>query len=205
MVHGYGADAKWFATLAEIDEVFATRVREAGCVDCGGPLDRADYERKPRGDLGEGTDAYTRRRSFCCRRDGCRHRATPPSVRFLGRKVYVAALVVIASVLGRHRALVGRGAPRRVEGVPVRTVRRWLAFWSVTFALTAFWKEAKGIPGESRGGGDVARVAPRTLRRAERDDDAHAPAPVDRADHDDVGSSGDRDARVSPRRRWRLC
>lgn len=145
MVHGYGADAKWFATLAEIDEVFATRVREAGCADCGGPLDRADYERKPRGDLGEFTEAYTRRRSFCCRRDGCRHRATPPSVRFLGRKVYVAALVVIASVLGRHRALVGRGAPRRVEGVPVRTVRRWLAFWSVTFALTAFWKEAKAF------------------------------------------------------------
>jgi hypothetical protein len=145
MVHGYGADAKWFATLTEIDEVFAQRVRDAGCSDCGGPLDRADYERKPRGDLGEAAEVYRRRRSFCCRREGCRHRATPPSVRFLGRKVYVAALVVIASVLGRQQVLVGHGSRRRVEGVPVRTVRRWLEWWSITFVLTAFWNEAKAF------------------------------------------------------------
>lgn len=145
MVHGYEADAKLFATLAEIDEISARRVKGAGCAECGGPLDRADYERKPRGDLGEVAGAYTRRRSFCCRRDGCRHRATPPSLRFLGRKVYVAVLVVVASVVGRERALVGRGAPRRVEGVPVRTVRRWLDWWNFTFALTTLWKEAKGL------------------------------------------------------------
>jgi hypothetical protein len=66
-------------------------------------------------------------------------------VRFLGRKVYVAALVVIASVLGRQQALVGRGAPRHVQGVPARTVRRWLAFWSITFVLTTFWAEAKAF------------------------------------------------------------
>jgi hypothetical protein len=145
MVHGYRPDAKWFATLAAIDEIAATKVRAAGCADCGGPLDRADYERKPRGDLGEAAGAYTRRRSFCCRRDGCRHRATPPSVRFLGRKVYVAVIVVVASMVGREGALVGRGAPRRVEDVPVRTVRRWLDWWNVAFALTAFWTEAKGL------------------------------------------------------------
>jgi hypothetical protein len=145
MVHGYGADAKWFATLAEIDEVFADKVRAAGCGDCGGPLDRADYERKPRGDLGEAAEAYRRRRSFCCRREGCRHRATPPSVRFLGRKVYVAVLVVVASVIGRERTLVGRGAPRQVQGVPVRTVRRWLDFWSITFVLTTLWTETKAF------------------------------------------------------------
>lgn len=145
MVHGYGADAKWFATLTEIDEVFADKVRAGGCADCGGPLDRADYERKPRGDLGEAAEAYRRRRSFCCRREGCRHRATPPSVRFLGRKVYVAAVVVIASVLGRRQALLGRGAPRQVQGVPVRTVRRWLQWWSITFVLTSFWTDAKAF------------------------------------------------------------
>lgn len=145
MVHGYGADAKWFATLAEIDEISAQRVKEGGCADCGGPLDRADYERKPRGDLGDAAGAFTRRRSFCCRRDGCRHRATPPSVRFLGRKVYAAVIVVVASAVGRERSLVGRGAPRQVEDVPVRTVRRWLDWWSVAFALTTFWKEAKGL------------------------------------------------------------
>ena len=145
MVHGYGANAKWFATLTEIDEFFAEKVRAAGCGDCGGPLDRADYERKPRGDLGHAAEAYRRRRSFCCRREGCRHRATPPSVRFLGRKVYVAALVVVASVIGRERVLVGRGAPRQMAGVPARTVRRWLEWWSITFVFTSFWTEAKAF------------------------------------------------------------
>jgi hypothetical protein len=145
MVHRDGADGKLFVVLAEIDEIFAARVKAAGCVNCGGPLDRADYDRKPRGDLGEVAGAYARRRSFCCRREGCRQRATPPSVRFLGRKIYVAALVVIASVVGRERPLVGRGAPRRVENVPARTVRRWLAWWTLVFTVSAFWQEAKGL------------------------------------------------------------
>jgi hypothetical protein len=145
MVHRDGADGKLFVALAEIDEVFAARVRAAGCANCGGPLDRADYERKPRGDLGDAAAGYTRRRSFCCRRDGCRLRATPPSVRFLGRKVYAAVIVVVASIIGRERSLGGRGAPRQVESVPVRTVRRWLDWWRVGFALSSFWKEAKGF------------------------------------------------------------
>ena len=145
MVHGFVADAKWFATLAAIDEIFAENVRVGGCADCGGPLDRADYERKPRGELGESAGAFARRRSFCCRREGCRHRATPPSARFLGRKVYVAVVIVIASVLGRERSLVGRGTSRRVATVPVRTVRRWLDWWQIAFALTDFWQDAKGF------------------------------------------------------------
>lgn len=144
-MHGYAADAKWFATLAAIDEQFAGNVKAAGCADCGGPLDRADYDRKPRGDLGESADAFARRRSFCCRREGCRHRATPPSVRFLGRKVYVAVLVVLASVLGRERQIVGRGSDRRVVGVSVRTVRRWIDWWQIAFVLGRFWSEAKGL------------------------------------------------------------
>jgi hypothetical protein len=147
MVHGFEVGAKLFATLAEVDALSASRVRAAGCAECGGPLDRADYERKAGGDLGEAAEAYTRRTSFCCRRDGCRRRATPPSVRFLGRKVYVAVLVVVASVVGREIALVGRGAARHVEGVPVRTVRRWLGWWNIAFVLTTFWKEAKGLLG----------------------------------------------------------
>lgn len=145
MVHRDGADGKLFAALVEIDEIFAAAVRAGGCGNCGGPLDRADYERKPRGDIGDAAEAYSRRRSFCCRREGCRQRATPPSVRFLGRKVYVAIIVVLASVVGRGSSLAGRGGPRRVENVPVRTVRRWLEWWTIVFAHTTFWQEAKGF------------------------------------------------------------
>jgi len=49
MVHGYELDLKLFASFLEIDDLCARRVKEGGCADCGGPLDRADYERKPRG------------------------------------------------------------------------------------------------------------------------------------------------------------
>ena len=145
MVPGYEADAKLFAELVEIDAVLAAKVKAAGCPECEGRLDRADFERKPRGDLGEVAQAYTKRTSFCCRRDGCRQRATPPSVRFLGRKVYVALVVVVASIVGRELATKGEKLPRQVEGVPARTVRRWLDWWSITFALMEFWREAKGL------------------------------------------------------------
>jgi hypothetical protein len=57
--------------------------------------------------------------------------------------VYFAALVVIASTIGREAVLVGRGRMREVRGVPVRTVRRWLGWWQTAFAQSAFWSEAK--------------------------------------------------------------
>ena len=145
MSHNHDLEGKFHAALGEIDEERARRVQGERCPHCGGPLDRADFPRKPRGDLGDAAGAYERRISLCCRNEGCRRRATPPSLRFLGRKVYFAALVVIASGIGRDALLVGRGRPRDVRGVPVRTVRRWLAWWETTFALSTFWSEAKGL------------------------------------------------------------
>ena len=131
--------------LTRVDLERAEQVRAGGCRDCGGPLDRSDYPRKPRGELGEAGAAYARRVSFCCRRDGCRHRATPPSVRFLGRKVYLGAVVIVASMAGRAALGMGRRLTRPIEGVPARTVRRWLAWWQTVFALGAFWLEARAL------------------------------------------------------------
>jgi len=138
-------DAKFLKALGEIDAEHAERVHRSGCPRCGGALDHADYARKPRGELGEAAGSYERRCSFCCRVDGCRKRATPASLRFLGRKVYVAVLVVVASAVGRSMRLTGRRSPRSVQGVPVRTVRRWLDWWQTVFALGAFWSEAKSF------------------------------------------------------------
>ena len=47
------------------------------------------------------------RLSFCCDRDGCRKRVTPPSVRFLGRKVFLAVAVILISAItkGRHHVV----------------------------------------------------------------------------------------------------
>jgi len=143
--HERELDVKLLAALGEIDAACAEAVHEAGCPHCQGALDRADYPRKPRGELGEAAGSYERRCSFCCREDGCRKRATPPSLRFFGRKVYVAVLVIVASAQARALRLTGHGRPRSVQGVPVRTVRRWLDWWQTVFALGAFWSEAKGL------------------------------------------------------------
>ena len=144
MSHIAEYDAKFLMALGAIDAEHAERIHQAGCRQCGGALDRAYYRRKPRGELGEAAGSYEWRCSFCCRVDGCRKRATPASLRFLGRKVYVAVLVILASARGRSMRLSGRGGPRQVRGVPTRTVRRWLDWWQTVFALGSFWSEAKG-------------------------------------------------------------
>jgi hypothetical protein len=42
---------EFFKQLAEMDELIADAVEAGGCQHCGGPLYRADYQRKPRGGL----------------------------------------------------------------------------------------------------------------------------------------------------------
>ena len=69
-----------------------------------------------------------------CGRDGCRHRATPPSVRFLGRRVYVGAIVVLATAVALAAATVSAGV--RATGVPARTTRRWIGWWRRPFTAS---------------------------------------------------------------------
>ena len=80
-------DASFFELLLRFDDDLAAAVRQAGCGVCGGVLHSARYRRKPRGGpAGLGAE-HALRQSFCCAAEGCRRRATPPSLRFLGRKV----------------------------------------------------------------------------------------------------------------------
>jgi hypothetical protein len=62
-------------------------------------LHSARYPRKPRGIRYLLDGAYESRFSFCCATEGCRHRTTPPSVRFLGRKVYLGVIVILMTAL----------------------------------------------------------------------------------------------------------
>src|SRR5690606_40488518 len=97
--HEPGVDVQFLQCLEALDEAVAERVRVGRCRHCGGRLDRADYPRKPRGgSLAPGAEAWSKRLSLCCAQEGCRRRATPPSVRFLGRRVYAEVVVVLASV-----------------------------------------------------------------------------------------------------------
>jgi hypothetical protein len=137
--HSLLQDVKFLAFLADVDADLADAARVEGCAWCGGVLDSAAFPRKPRavGDLPKG---YTRRLSFCCRSEGCRRRRTPPSVRFLGRKVYVAAVVVLVTAM-QHGATARRISElRALLGISRRTLSRWRRWWQEIFAATASWR-----------------------------------------------------------------
>jgi hypothetical protein len=125
--------SEFFEGLMAIDEAIVASVRAGACGECGGPLHRGDYPRKPRGGhVAAAAEAFGQRFSLCCGREGCRRRSTPPSVRFLGRRVYVGAVVIIASVIA-----VARKAARRETGVAPRTARRWIRWWRDMFPTTS--------------------------------------------------------------------
>ena len=126
---------EFFELLVRADEAVTRRVAAEGCAVCDGPLHRSDYDRKPRGALiAPAGEAFVRRFSLCCGREGCRKRATPPSMRFLGRRVYLGAVVIVASMVAL--ALRAAGEIRRQTGVPARTVQRWLGWWQGPFLDT---------------------------------------------------------------------
>jgi hypothetical protein len=138
------ADARLYEMLAQIDADLAETARTAGCRVCGDVLHSAPFPRKPRGGPGELPGDYDRRHSFCCAGDGCRKRRTPPSVRFLGRKVYLGAVVVLATAL-RHGPTRTRAAYlRQLLGVDARTLARWRQWWRGTFAESPWWQAMRG-------------------------------------------------------------
>jgi hypothetical protein len=143
MYHNLPSGATLWPFLFSVDQDLAQSARAKGCT-CGGRLHCANYPRKPRGadDLPE---AYNRRFSFCCELDGCRKRLTPPSVRFLGHKVYLFAVVILVSAMRQGPS------PRRVRelselfGADRRTIARWQVFWQEHLPQTPFWKSARGL------------------------------------------------------------
>ena len=92
------SDARLYVLLQSFDEDLAAAQRAAGC-PCGGVLHSARYWRKPRGAPPGLEPQFAQRCSFCCAVDGCRSRSTPPSLRFLGRKVYLGPVVVLISAM----------------------------------------------------------------------------------------------------------
>jgi hypothetical protein len=137
------ADATFHQLLLACDADLAEAARAGRCALCGGALHSACYLRKPRGRPCRLGREHDRRFSFCCAVDGCRSRATPPSLRFLGRKVYLAAIVVVVAIL-RHGVTTSR-IDRLSQAVAVdrRTVERWRAWWRERFPMTPFWQVAR--------------------------------------------------------------
>ena len=142
MYHDLPFTATFWLFLFTIDQDLANAIRESGC-SCGGRLHSANYLRKPRDGRASLPELVRTRLSFCCDRDGCRKRTTPPSVRFLGRKVYLGAIVILISAMRQGPS------PRRVRelsarfDVDQRTIARWQVFWREHFPQTPFWKTAR--------------------------------------------------------------
>jgi len=124
--------------LLQIDIELAA-LTHAGKCQCSGTFHRANYPRKPRACPNEIRSDYESRFSFCCHR--CRKRATPMSVRFLGRRVYLGLAVVLMSS-GRTEAISEVTELSKILVVPIRTIQRWRSWWTEQFPLSPLWQVA---------------------------------------------------------------
>jgi hypothetical protein len=137
-------DTAFQKLLLQFDEDLAREARAQGCSDCDGKLHSAVFRRKPRGTLQPLEPEFCVRFSFCCDSDGCRHRTTPPSLRFLHRRIYLGAIVVLVSALRCGAAPFRMKALRELVGVSRQTVLRWQRWWQGVFPQTAFWRAGQG-------------------------------------------------------------
>ena len=140
MYHDLPRTARFWWCLFAIDQDLANAIRKNGCSCAADACTPPTTSGAPRASPTSFPSFLRIRLSFCCDRDGCRKRTTPPSVRFLGRKVYLGAIVILISAM-RHGP-----SPRRVRelserfGVDPRTIARWQVFWREHFPQTPFWK-----------------------------------------------------------------
>ncbi len=127
---------QFFQLLLQIDAELAAQMHATLC-QCGGVLHRANYPRKPKACPEEVLADFQSRWSFCC--NLCRKRSTPMSVRFLGRRVYVALAVVVLAVK-RNKINAATTQASEALGVPERTIARWRQWWLQFFCATTLWQ-----------------------------------------------------------------
>ena len=137
MCHALLHDPAFFRLLTRIDAEFAAETRQGRCPECAGPLHVADFPRKPRGCPPSVREEYSWRLSFTC--GWCDTRSTPASVRFFGRRVYVAVALMLVSPPAGYAAR----ALEELLSVPARTLRRWESWWQRDFQRTAFWQSVR--------------------------------------------------------------
>lgn len=118
--------ASFWSTLTDIDRQLQLDLIAKGCPFCGGPLHVANHPRKPRGLPPEVEGAWSQRFNTCC--GHCRRRCMPPSVRFLGRRVYAGVIVMLATMAAV------------VCGAASRTLGRWLAWWTQELPALWYWR-----------------------------------------------------------------
>jgi len=130
-------ERRLYEFLEKVDRDLASKAKFERCQHCGAVLHRGDYTRKPRGG-----PSWDKRYSFCCSR--CRKRKTPPSVRFLGRKVYLGVVVVMISAMMHGPNDQRLKKLSQSLGIDRRTLTHWRQWWIEIFVQGPFWKAARG-------------------------------------------------------------
>jgi len=125
--------------LEKYDREMLEKAQQGRCLFCGAPFHRGDYDRKPNG----GPAHWDKRYSLCCSSDGCRRRLTPASVRFFGRRAYVAPFFLLVSALNQGLTPARVRRLSEIFGVDRHTLARWRQWWLENFVGSAFWKEAR--------------------------------------------------------------
>lgn len=136
------ADPQLHALLLKFDEDLAAECRARGCRVCAGKLHSGRYRRKPRGGPPCLPAGYEWRFSFCCAVDGCRKRAMPASLRYLSRKVYLGAVVVLITTMRCGPSPARMRLLQQLVGVSRHTVARWRRWWCERLPVTRFWRAA---------------------------------------------------------------
>jgi hypothetical protein len=137
MYQNYLADEALRELMEKVDEESAQKCKEEGCRRCGNTLHCDNYARKPRG----GPAHWDKRYSFTCAEN--RHRTTPPSVRFLGRKVYISMVVVLVAAMNHGLKPERVSYLREQLNLDRRTLQHWRKWWLERFVQSAFWKGAR--------------------------------------------------------------
>lgn len=162
-----------FLLLLKIEEDLADQRQIEGCDYCGGPLHKAFYERKPRGELVSVPNVLRIRRGLCCGRDGCRRRCLPPSVLFMGRRVYWGCVVLLVVAFRQRQP--DSYTCRRIRselGVNRQTIVRWLDYFEQVLPQTPWWQRLRGLVvadiSDSRCVGDLLHLFQQNLQEDEQ-------------------------------------
>ena len=132
-------DVAFWSFLLSVDRGFVKEAREKGC-SCGGHLHAGNYFRNPRGAPDSLPKECCLRLSLCCGQEGCRKRLTPPSVRFLGPKVYLLSVIFLAAAMRQGPSPRAMRELGTLFGADRRTITRWQVLWQEHFPQTGFWK-----------------------------------------------------------------
>jgi hypothetical protein len=144
MYHSLLTDARFHNSLFDLDRLIAEQVRQSKCLFCHGNLNQSNFPRKPRG-VPEGTIAdYHIRFSLCCATEGCRKRFTPPSMRFLSRKVYSSVVIFLIFLLKptSDESRIEKLNTLLGTRLSVETLRRWRHYWNNKVPKTRTFKRA---------------------------------------------------------------